>query len=292
MMKVSFGSWAFTFGPYARRPLPLTEVSRMIAAAGFDGIEIGGFPPHLSFDSTPTQRREVREMLADLHLGVSAYAPDFTMVNPLVYGKAQRYLDAFSRALALCVELDCPALRVDTIAAPGSLVESEYRDTADYLAGLWRDAAERAETASVKLLWEFEPGFVFNKPSEVVDIYEQVGHQNFNILFDTAHAYLCGVVGARQQGETETLQGGVAEFIDMLSGRIGHVHIVDTDGTLYGEETSTHCALGEGVIDFKALAPKLKAIPGIDWWCVDLSFNPNSERLLASSLQYVRRLLA
>jgi sugar phosphate isomerase/epimerase len=292
MMKVSFGSWAFTFGPYARRPLPLADVSRMIAAAGFDGIEIGGFPPHISFDSTSGQRREVRNLLADLNLGVSAYVPDFTMVNPVVRGNAQRYLDAFSRALALCVELESPALRVDTIAAPGSLIESEYRDTADHLAGLWRDAAERAESAGVKLLWEFEPGFVFNKPSEVVDIYEQVGHQNFHILFDTAHAYLCGVVGARQQGEIETLPGGVPAFIDMLSGRIGHVHIVDTDGTLYGEETSTHCALGEGVLDFKTLAPKLKAIPAIRWWCVDLSFNPNSERLLASSLKFVRRLLA
>lgn len=291
-MKVSFGSWAFTFGPYARRPLPLPDVIRMIAAAGFDGVEIGGFPPHLSFDSSPAQRREIRDLLSSLGQSVSAYAPDFTMVNPLVRGNATKYLDAFKKALALCVELESPALRVDTIAAPGSLTDSEYRDTTDHLADLWRDAAERAEAAEVKLLWEFEPGFIFNKPSEIVDIYEQVGHQNFHVLFDTAHAYLCGVIGARQQGRTEVLEGGVAQFIDILSGRIGHIHIVDTDGSLYGEETSRHCAFGEGVIDFKALAPRLKTIPGIDWWCVDLSFNPSVEPLLGPSLQFVRRLLA
>jgi len=291
-MKVSFGSWAFTFGPYARRPLPLPDVIRMIADAGFDGVEIGGFPPHLTLDTSDSQRKEIRSLLDGLGQSISAYVPDFTMVNPLVRTNAAKYMDTFQRALALCVELQSPALRVDTIAAPGPLSDAEYRDTTDRLADLWRDAAERAEAASVKLLWEFEPGFIFNKLSEIVDIYEQVGHQNFHILLDTAHAYLCGVVGARQQGTPEILPGGVGEFIDRLSGRIGHVHIVDTDGSLYGEETSRHCAFGEGVIDFKSLGPKLKSIPGIEWWCVDLSFNPNVERLLVPSLKFVRGLLA
>lgn len=291
-MKVSFGSWAFTFGPYARRPLPLTDVVRMTAAAGFDGIEIGGFPPHLTLNSSHSERRELRTLLDSLGQSVSAYAPDFTMVNPLMRANAAKYLDTFSRALALSLEIQSPAIRVDTIAAPGSVHESEYREITDHLADLWRDAAERAAAVNVKLLWEFEPGFLFNKPSEIVDIYEQVGHPNFHILFDTAHAYLCGVIGARQQGSPEIVPNGVAGFIDILSGRIGHVHIVDTDGTLYGEETSRHCALGEGVIDFKALAPKLRTIPGVEWWCVDLAFNPNVERMLGPSLEFVRRLLA
>ncbi|MCC6392803.1 MAG: sugar phosphate isomerase/epimerase, partial [Bryobacterales bacterium] len=72
----------------------------------------------------------------------------------------------------------------------------------------------------------------------------------------------------------------------------GHIHIVDTDGTLYGDETSAHCPFGEGVIDFQKLAPHLLSVPGIKWWCVDLSFRADSEQLLAPSLDFVRKLTA
>jgi sugar phosphate isomerase/epimerase len=289
-MKVSFGSWAFTFGPYASHPLNFLESARKIAAAGYDGVEVSGFPPHLTIEASGRALHEGRKQLLDLGLEVSGYVPDFTMVNPIVEANHAKYLDKFRRAVEVCAELGSPLVRVDTIAAPGSIGEAEYRDTADRLAGLWRDASELAAASGVRMVWEFEPGFVFNKPSEVVDIYEQVGHPNFQILFDTCHAYLCGVVGARQQGEMETLRGGVEEFLNMLSGRIGHVHIVDTDGTLYGEETSTHSLFGDGVIDFVSLAPKLKAVPGIQWWCVDFSFRADTEAQMQTALKFVRGL--
>jgi sugar phosphate isomerase/epimerase len=186
--------------------------------------------------------------------------------------------------------LHCPALRVDSVVAPGSIPEGESQEASRRLAALWRECSEKAAASRVRVLWEFEPGFAFNKPSEVVDLYENVGHPNFHILFDTGHAYLCGVVGARQQGVSETLFGGVGAFLDRLAGRIGHIHLVDTDGTLYGEETSTHCLLGQGVINFATLAPKLKAVPGINWWCIDMSFREDTEQALTSGLAFARRL--
>lgn len=293
-MKISFGSWAFSFGPYARRPLPLDEAARLVAAAGYDGIELGGFPPHVTLEqyASSASIRELRRMLSGLGLGVSGYAPDFTMVNPLVEENRSRYLDRIQRSVELCAATGGPALRVDPIAAPGSVADSDYEECAGRLAALWHDAAELASREGVRVVWEFEPGFVFNKPSEVVNIFEKVGHPNFQILFDTCHAYLCGVVGARQRGTIERLAGGVSEFLEMLSGRIGHIHIVNTDGTLYGDETSTHSPFEEGVIDFPKLAPQLLSVPGIEWWCVDLSFRADSERLLEPSLEYVKKLTA
>lgn len=289
-MKISFGSWAFIFGPHARSPLNLGESARLIAAAGYDGIEISGFPPQLTLDATREERGEAKRILDDLGLGISAYAPDFTMINPLMERNHQRYLDMVRKALDLCVEMGSPAMRVDSIAAPGSIPDSEYVASSQRLAALWHESAEVAAEHKVRIIWEFEPGFVFNKPSEVVELYERVGHPNFQILFDLSHAYLCSVAGARQQGKMETLPGGVAEFLQMLSGRIGHLHLVDTDGTLYGEETSMHCPFGEGVIDFAALAAQLRAIPGIAWWCVDLAFRSDQERVLRSSLEFARKL--
>jgi len=72
---------------------------------------------------------------------LTAYAPDFTMVNPLMERNRGRYLDMVKKALDLCAEMGSPSMRVDSIAAPGSIPDIE-----------------------------FEPGFAFNKPSEVVDI--------------------------------------------------------------------------------------------------------------------------
>jgi sugar phosphate isomerase/epimerase len=289
-MKISFGSWAFIFGPHARSPLNLGESAKLIAGAGYDGIEISGFPPQLTLDATAQQRTEAKRVLDDLGLGISGYAPDFTMVNPLIERNSGRYIDMVRRALDLCAGMGCPAMRVDTIAAPGSIPDLEYVASSRRLSALWHEAAEYAAQRKMQIVWEFEPGFVFNKPSEVVELYERVGHPNFQILFDLSHAYLCAVVGARQQGETETLPGGVTEFLRMLSGRIGHLHVVDTDGTLYGEETSMHCPFGEGVIDFVKLGPQLRAIPGVGWWCVDLAFRSDPGRVLRSSLEFARKL--
>ncbi|MBL8229082.1 MAG: sugar phosphate isomerase/epimerase [Bryobacterales bacterium] len=293
-MKVSFGSWAFSFGPYSRNPIALEEVARKLAATGYDGIEICGFPPYVTPGRYPTSalRKELASLLEGLNLAVSSYVPDFTTVNPLVEGNRDRYLDLFRCNLEICRDLGSPTLRVDSIAAPGSIPDAEYEDSLRRLAALWHDAAETAAKAGIRIIWEFEPGFAFNKPSEVVEMYEQVGHSNFQILFDTGHAYLCGVVGARQQGDPETLDGGVPEFLRRLSGRIGHVHLADTDGTLYGEETTTHCPLGTGFLDWNKIGPHLKAVPAVDWWCVDLSFWPGSWDLLDTSLSFARRLAA
>jgi sugar phosphate isomerase/epimerase len=143
----------------------------------------------------------------------------------------------------------------------------------------------------MRLVWEFEPGFAFNKPSEVLGMHEKVGHPNFFVMFDTSHAYMCAVVGARQHGAKETLPGGVAEFLEKLKGRIGAIHLIDSDGTLHGDETSTHRPFGEGFIDFASLAPKLLEVPKIDWWCIDMCFWAGSWELVEPSLKYVRNLL-
>ncbi len=292
-MKISLGSWAFSYGPYASHPVAFETVAERLSVAGFDGIEVCGFPPHITLSAYPTaeSRRALLKHLRDLNLGVSGYAADFTMANPIAEGNEHKYLELFKQNLEMVVAIESPTIRVDTVAAPGSLLDSEYDGAMDNLSGVWNKAAALAQDAGVRLVWEFEPGFLFNKPSEVLRLHEKVAHQNFHLLFDTSHAYMCGVVGARQHGTPERLHGGVKELLNMLAGRIGAVHVIDSDGTLHGDETSTHCPFGEGDIDFVSLAPALKEIPGIDWWCIDLCFCADSWSLVEPSLNYVRKLL-
>jgi len=292
-MKISLGSWAFSFGPYAGKPVPFETIAEWLSKAGYDGIEVCGFPPHVTLLSHPTaaSRKELVKRLSDLKLEVSGYAADFTLANPVTEGNADRYLELFKQNLELVVEIGSPTIRVDTVAAPGLLDDSEYDGAMDRLAAVWHKAAALAEDAKIRMVWEFEPGFLFNKPTEILKLHQKVAHANFHVLFDTSHAYMCGVMAARQHGPKEKLHGGVKEFLNMLSWRIGSIHVIDSDGTLHGDETSTHCPFGEGAIDFKALAPDLKLVPDIDWWCIDLCFCPDSWSQIEPSLKYVRKLL-
>ncbi len=236
-MKVSLGSWAFSFGPFADNPIPFEKTVKRLSDAGYDGIEICGFPPHVTLDQYPTKesRQKLVRFLQDNRLGVSGYAADFTGVNPVVAGNKQKYLDLFRRNVEMCADIGSPNIRVDSIAAPGSIEDRDYQAAFDRLADVWRDAAGIAQQGGIRMVWEFEPGFAFNKPSEVIAMHQAIGHPNFWVMFDTSHAYMCAVVGARQHGAKETLPGGVSEFLDKLRGRIGSIHLIDSDGTLHGD---------------------------------------------------------
>jgi sugar phosphate isomerase/epimerase len=292
-MKISLGSWAFSFGPFADNPIPFDKTVKRLSGAGYDGIEICGFPPHVTLEKYPgaESRKPIVKLLQDHKLGVSGYAADFTCVNPVTPGAKQKYLDRFRRNVEMCVDIGSPSIRVDSIAAPGSIEEKDYQASFDRLADIWNAAAGIAQDAGIRVVWEFEPGFAFNKPSEVLSMHAKVAHANFRLLFDTSHAYMCAVAGARQHGAREILPGGVSEFLKRLEGRIGAIHLIDSDGTLYGDETSTHRPFGEGLIDFKTLAPKLLAAPDIEWWCIDMCFWAGSWTLVESSLAFVRELL-
>lgn len=292
-MKISLGTWAFSFGPFADDPIPFAKVIARLSQAGYDGVEVCGFPPHVTLENYPDagSRRELARLIEDHGLGISGYAADFSTINPTVEGNRARYLDLFRRNVELAADIGSPSIRVDTVAAPGSVRNRDYQATFDRIADTFREAAGIAAEAGVRTVWEFEPGFLFNKPSEILSMHAQVGHPNFRILFDTTHAYMCSVVGARQHGAREVLPGGVPELLARLRGRIGAVHIIDSDGTLYGEETSTHRPFGEGLIDFPAIAPTLAGIPDVEWWCIDLSFQRRAWELVEPSREFVLNLL-
>ena len=134
-----------------------------------------------------------------------------------------------------------------------------------------------AQENGVLVAWEFEPGFMYNKPSEVVQMVEDVNHPNFTVMFDSCHAHMCSVVAARQPEPKETLKGGAVEFAGMLKGKIGHIHLIDSDETLHGDETSTHRPFGEGVLNFDEIIPAIMeaGFKG-EWWTIDLCFWPEA----------------
>lgn len=178
------------------------------------------------------------------------------------------------------------------MSSPVPLPPDEYEGRFARLIRTWRAAAMEAADEGVVMVWEFEPGFWLNKPSEVRRVVEAVGHENFRLLFDTCHAYMGAVVGARQTGSIETLKGGVSEYGRLLSDRIGHLHLIDSDGSLHDDETSTHVALGRGNIDFREVLKAMEPVVSrLAWWCVDFCFNPETPTAGKDAVPFVRELM-
>ena len=291
--KFSLGSWAFSFGPFAQAPWSFDRFLRYAADSGYDGVEINGFRPHPHPDDydTPAKCRELRQLLDGMGLGVSGYAPQFTD-DPSESPTREAYLATAAKCLRFCESVGIDTLRVDTVAPPVACDPGTYQRRFEHLCGTWRRAADMCRDAGVKLVWEFEPGFWLNKPSEVLAVVDTVDHPSFGVLFDTSHAYMSAVVGARQTGEREVLPGGVAAFGRMLSGRIGHVHFIDSDGTLHNDETSTHAPFGTGRIDFTQLILAIEAdLRPLTWWCFDFCFCPTTEADARKAIPFMRSCL-
>ncbi len=62
--RISIGTWAYSIGPYADKPVPFTEVVTKLNELGFDGLELGGFGvhPNPNLQKTKDERAKVREL--------------------------------------------------------------------------------------------------------------------------------------------------------------------------------------------------------------------------------------
>ena len=162
-IRLSIGSWAYCFGPYQDNPVPFEMVIEKLGRLDFDGVELGGFPPHPdpALFNTKAKRDELKKKVAGYGLAFSGLAAD--------------------------LGIDC--IRVDAVSPP-DIFEKEKIDPMlgwERLVDTFRTAAGKAGDRGVRVVYEFEPGFAFNKPSEIMRLVDDVGHRNFRLLFDTSH---------------------------------------------------------------------------------------------------------
>lgn len=104
---------------------------------------------------------------------------------------------------------------------------------------------------------------------------------------------MCSVVEARQLGEKGGLLGGVVQFSYMLTGKIGHIHLIDSDGTLHDGLTSSHAPLGTGLLDFNKVIPAILLEAGYDdeWRTIDLCFRPKALQVTEENKRYLDELI-
>jgi len=292
--RISIGTWAYTIGPYQNDPVPFEEVCSKLKELKFDGLELGAFnfhaKAHPNYYNCPTKesRLAVLETMRKYGLEFSGIAADLWnypghemhLADATDGGHA--YITEFRKLLEFTVDLGIKVFRVDTVQDPNILVGRSASDidaARNNVIKIWKEAAQIAQGVGVDLSWEFEPGFVFNRPSDILRIIHEVDEPNFGAMFDTCHAYTVGVVGAKQTGgPQETVDGGVLGFAKKLRGRINHIQLIDSDGSLHDDHTSTHNPFFTGKVDFGPVLEELNANSGVkhDWWTIDLCFWPDA----------------
>ena len=290
MRRISIGSWAYTIGPYEKDPVDFFTVCEKLSELGFDGVEVGGFPPHPHPDDLPEQseRQEIASRVREMGLEFSGLAANLWGEHLIDTDDPSAYIAEFKKNCEFCHDMGIETIRVDTVQPP-TIFESVDRQTAfQRVVDTWKECCVIATDHGLQMTWEFEPGFAFNKPSDVVQILETIPDPNFGVLYDTCHGQMVAVVGARHPEEKEILPGGQLELIEMLSGRINHIHLIDSDNTCHkaadgSDETSSHPPFGLGLLDFDTIVPALakEAVPH-DWWTVDLCFWPDAWQATAS----------
>lgn len=296
-VRLSIGSWAYCFGPYQDHPVPFDTVITKLGELGFDGVELGGFPPHPHPGQLDTQvkRAELKMRVADRGLAFSGLAADLWSCPIIPQADNSQWLATFDRNLQFASDLGIDAIRVDTVSPPEVFEKEGIHPSLAWerVVKTFQEGARRASSHGIRVLWEFEPGFAFNKPSEILKMADDVGHPNFQILFDTCHAHMVATVGARQPGSKETLPGGALELLARLRGKIGHVHLIDSDGTLHNNDTSTHAPFGQGVLNFDVLIPEiLRCGLPTNWWTIDLCFWPDAWEVTADAQRFLKRMAA
>ena len=310
-MKISIGSWAYTIGPWAAHPVPFDTVLEKLKALRFDGVELGAFPPHPNPGNPngpdsewpgampeKSQRAELRARMKEIGLEFSGIAANLWGEKLINTDDPSKYIQEFRRNAEFAADLGIPAVRVDTVQPPAILREIDPRTAMERVVAAWKACCDIAADFGVDVVWEFEPGFAFNKPSEIVRIHDAVDKPNFGLLYDTCHGQMTGVVGARQEGEKEVFASQL-EFIRMLDGRIRHIHLIDSDNTCHkdaagNDETSAHPPFGLGVLDFDTLFPALLRAAQLKhgWATIDLCFWPDAWEATASCKQRVDELVA
>ena len=282
MHKISIGTWAYSVGPYGDNPVPFGDVVKKVKELRFDGLELGAFGAHPTPDNHPTResRKALRDQVTGSGLEFSGIAADMwseKLVNAEDDGKS--YLTTVRKNLEFAKDLGITLFRVDTVQPPEILNTMDKGLAMDRIVRTWKQVCKMAAGLGIHVNWEFEPGFAFNRPSDIVTLANAVDEPNFGVMFDTCHAYTCAVVGLRQTGgPKELLKGGVLEMAQKLRGKINAIHVIDCDGSLNEHQTSTHNPFGEGKIDFPPVLRELTAHSGVkhNWWTIDLCFWPNA----------------
>jgi sugar phosphate isomerase/epimerase len=240
-MKLAFSTNAF-------RRYGLVESIRILAALGYEGVEIMADVPHAyPLHVNDKDIEEIRKTLDENRLEISninafmhhadgdTYHPSWIENDPALRAKR---VDYTLRCIDLAAKLGAKHLSTE----PGGPLQSMTREEGLKLfkEGL-AAVEERAGEKGIRILIEPEPDLLIENSSQFLDLFQELDPRVFGINFDIGHFFCVGE--------------DPAELVGKMRSITHHYHLEDIAST----RKHHHLQLGKGAIDIPRV---LRAIEG------------------------------
>lgn len=222
----------------------LAETGYQAVALTLDHSLLDPYSPNLSRDL-----REAKRLLTELNLAVvietgaryllnPRVKHDPTLLSPTEVERARR-IDFLNRSIDIAAELNAEAVSFWS----GTLKEEISEDEAfDRLVDACRPVIAHAESQSVRLAFEPEPGMFIDTMDRYARLKDQLSSPFFGLTLDVGHVHCLS-------------DGSISEQIRRWSEWLWNVHIEDMLPGVHD-----HLRFGQGDIDFPPVIEALKAI--------------------------------
>ncbi len=237
----------FAFSTNAFRHFSLADAIRIVADAGYQGVEImadvpHAFPLHLS----PADVLDIRRTLDRCRIEISninafmhhadgdTYHPSWIENDPALRAKR---VDYTLRCIDLATELGARNLSTE----PGGPLQELTRDEGLRLfrEGLMQ-IEERARARNILVLIEPEPGLLIENSQQFLELFRELDPAVFGLNFDIGHFFCVGEDPAARVKE--------------LQAATHHFHLED----IAASREHHHLMLGEGAIDIPGVLDTIR----------------------------------
>jgi protein FrlC len=275
-MKLAFNTWAYSSFPVWVPAYPIEETIRRIARIGYDGIEIGAAAPHAyPAYTSPERRREIRHVLEDNSIVVSAMlpapggGPGFNVASPTPEER-RNAIEQYKEVAQLCSDLGGNTLLyVAGWQIFGTTREQAWAWSRDALAEIAPVAADLGVTVAV------EPtptdSNLIESADDAVELAQEVGAPNVKTMFDTIHVYY------RNEAPTD--------YVSRMGDLLHYVHLSDID----------RLAPGQGRGDFVGLIQALKDTGYDGFLSMEIGFtrrDVEADKVARDAFDYIKPLIS
>jgi len=228
-------------------------------------------------DVPPARRAEIRRVARDNGLEVAAlhmilFSPKGLHTNSADAGKRQKAVDYLKALIEFSADIGCPTMIYGSPPTRRLDAGLTYRQARAYFKDSLLKCLDRAAAARVTLCIEPLPGDcteLFNSVEAALGFVMDVNHPNLGLMADTK--------------AMSTESRPVADTIRIFGAELRHVHANDTLGV----------APGFGTLDFRPILQALREVRYDGWLSLEpFHFRPDAESNVATSLRYLRAILA
>ena len=258
---------------------PLDEAIRRIAQAGFDGIDFWGGRPHAyRKDLNQAEIAEIRQLIAELDLGVASFIPaqfryptSLCSKNEAIRQDSVSYIkDSIQTAVALGAQIVSVCPGHSLFGQSTSVAWDCLRQSLDELCLFANSYAMRI---AIEPADRYETDLINTIP-DALRIIDQLGHENLGVVLDCGHSYI--------------VSESAAETAVSAQDRLFHVHVDDNNGL-----RDQHLIPGQGTFNFVPFLEALEKRNYQGYLCIELSWDVtvDPDPAAIQALEYLRKSL-